>query len=121
MMLVDFAAIADCLEPEASACSWRVTNIDGMLRPHASAETLDDAYAYADASVASSISWRELREYAATFSQIYDVDFDAVGAENCGLKVRCFDSSQWEVITDLRKIGERIRAKFNDTHEEADR
>lgn len=117
-VLVSFDAIANCLEPEARAYSWRIPFVTGMLAPHDDPYTLDDAYADADASLISPISWKELRAWAARFLQFYDCEFQSAGvAGSDDLRICCIDSTQWEITTGIESIIERLRQTFKITTE----
>jgi hypothetical protein len=116
IMLVHFDAIATCLEPEAEKYFWCIPIIDGMLRAGDASYTLDDAYAEASASLHSPISWQELRRWSTRFFQIYDCEFQTVGATVCdALKICCIDSAEWEITTEIGDIIERIRRAFKIT------
>ncbi len=112
-VLLDFAYIADYLEPEASKCIWRVTMIDGALSPHNQRYDLKDAYAAARKSLAVPMSWNTLRQWSSKFLQIYDCEFQGFGEDSHNnVNVRCIDSGQWEVTSELETVIERLQHNF---------
>ena len=121
IILVRFDAVANCLEPEAAKYFWRISFVDGMLASGSDAYTLDDAEADALASLTSPMSWQALKFWSSRFFQIYNCEFQSVGAPGCDdLKVCCIDSSQWEVTTSSSTIIERLYLTFKITASVAD-
>ncbi len=120
LALIPFEPIADCLEPEARQCFWRVRYVEGMLSEHDGSYMIDDAYADAEASLASPLSWLALRSWASRFFQIYDCQFTAIENGGCDMTISCVDSGQWEISTQRESIVQRFRDTFKDTQEVRD-